>query len=61
MITTHGDGRMKLWNVQTGEEVMEYKFVSCVKAVLFEAKTSKIICFFENNNDVKIINSTKFF
>lgn len=26
MITTHSDGRMKLWNVITGEEVMEYKF-----------------------------------
>ncbi|KAL4455065.1 hypothetical protein ABPG74_006447 [Tetrahymena malaccensis] len=61
IVTTHQDGKMKLWNIQTAEEVMEYKFQSAVKSVLFESKTNKIFCFFENNNDIKSINLQKFF
>lgn len=29
--------------------------------MIFEQKTSKILCFFANNNDIKIINSQKFY
>lgn len=40
---------------------MEYKFQSAVTAMFFEEKTGKIFCFFLNNNEVKIINSSKFY
>ena len=61
MVTVHEDGRMKFWNILTGEEVMEYKFQSPVKSILFESKTNKLFCFFENNNDIKTINTQKFY
>jgi len=61
LATCHSDGRMKLWNTQTAEEVMEYKFAIAVSALFFEAKTGKIFCFFANGNEIKILNSLKFY
>ncbi|EGR29688.1 notchless, putative [Ichthyophthirius multifiliis] len=61
MVTTHEDGKMKFWNMFTAEEVMEYKFQSPVTSILFENKTNKLFCFFQNNNDIKTINTSKFY
>ncbi len=59
-VTSHQDGRFKLWNMATGEEIRCYKWRGVCTEVLYDEELSKLICFFSNNEQIKIANLKKF-
>ena len=59
-ITSHDNGRLKLWNLETGEELRTYKWKSPCKEAFFDESLNKLVCFLENNNQVKLVNLNKF-
>ncbi|KRX04875.1 WD40-repeat-containing domain [Pseudocohnilembus persalinus] len=58
--TSHEDGKLRIWNLQTAEEVMGYNFKSQVTASFYNSSQHKLTCFFRNSNEVKILNLLKF-
>ena len=58
-ITNHEDGKLKLFTVTTGEELHCYKMKAICTAVSFDQKNQRAICFFENNNEIKLLDLNK--
>jgi len=58
--TSQKNGKFRLWNCDTAEEVMGYYWKSQVTALHFDKIRQKLYCLFENNNDYKVIDLQNF-
>ena len=54
------DGRFKIWNVGSGEEILSFKWPCVCTSCVLDSKQNKLYCFFANNNEIRIIDLNKF-
>lgn len=58
-MTVYDNKKASLWNVDTAEQLHTFNFKSKIVVSYYEKETNKLICFFENNNEIHILNLAK--
>lgn len=59
LLTSHKNGRLKLWNLDTAEELKTYKWRYPCTEAFFDEGLGKLVCFCKNQS-IKIVNIKKF-
>ncbi len=59
LLTSHKAGRVKLWNVESGEELRTYKWKNICREVYFDEEINRVVCF-TGGHSVKLLNISKF-
>ena len=59
MLTSHENGRVKLWNLETAEELKTYKWRYPCTEAYFDESINKLVCFCANQS-IKLVNLKKF-
>ena len=59
LLTSHQNGRLKLWNLDTAEELKTYKWKNPCTEAYFDEQIGKLVCFCSNQM-VKLVNLKKF-
>lgn len=59
VLTSHQNGRLKLWNLDTAEELKTYKWKNACTEAYFDDQIGKLVCFCSNQM-VKLVNLKKF-
>ena len=59
MLTSHQNGRLKLWNIETAEELKTYKWRYPCTEAYFDEAIGKVVCFCKNQS-LKLVNLKKF-
>jgi hypothetical protein len=59
LLTSHTNGRLKLWNLDTAEELKTYKWKYPCTEAYFDEGVNKLVCFCSNQS-VKLVNLKKF-
>lgn len=59
LLTSHQNGRLKLWNLQTAEELKTYKWKYACTEAYFDDSLGKLVCFCSNQS-LKLVNLKKF-
>ena len=59
LLTSHQNGRLKLWNLETAEELKTYKWRQPCTDAYFDESINKLVCFCANNT-IKLVNLKKF-
>ncbi len=59
LLTSHQNGRLKLWNLDTAEELKTYKWKYPCSEAYFDESLGKLICYC-TNQAVKLVNLKKF-
>lgn len=59
MLTSHLNGRLKLWNLETAEELKTYKWRYPCTEAYFDESIGKLVCFCQNQS-IKLVNLKKF-
>lgn len=59
LLTSHKNGRLKLWNLETAEELKTYKWRYPCTEAYFDEGLGKIVCFCKNQS-IKLVNIKKF-
>lgn len=59
LLTSHQNGRLKLWNLDTAEELKTYKWKYPCTEAYFDESLGKLVCYCSNQT-VKLVNLKKF-
>lgn len=59
MLTSHANGRLKLWNLDTAEELKTYKWRYPCTEAYYDESLGKLVCFCLNQS-IKLVNLKKF-
>ena len=59
MLTSHSNGRLKLWNLDTAEELKTYKWRYPCTEAYYDEGLGKLVCFCQNQS-IKLVNLKKF-
>ena len=59
LLTSHENGRLKLWNLETAEELKTYKWKNPCTEAYFDENINKLVCYCSNQM-VKLVNLKKF-
>jgi WD40 repeat protein len=59
LLTSHQNARLKLWNLETAEELKTYKWRYACTEAYFDESLGKLVCFCANQT-VKLVNLKKF-
>lgn len=51
--------KLSLWNIETAELLHVYNFKSPISVPFYDKENNKIVCLFENSNEIHILNINK--
>jgi len=58
-LTVYDNNKVSVWNVDTAEQLHSFNFKSQIVVPYYDKDSNKIICHFENNNEIHILNFNK--
>ena len=58
-LTVSDNNKVSFWNIDTAELLHSYNFKAQLMAPFYDRESNKLICHFENNNEVHVLSISK--